>query len=80
MADVQFNETELSRPAAAPLAAGGKVSGMTKLLIKTGFAKDQKGAERVWLVVAVLAIVLTGVVIATNFVPASGTPTEVIEP
>ncbi len=78
MADVQFNETELS--AARPAPSAGKVSGMTKLLIAMGLAKDAKSAERVWLIVAVAALVLTGIIVVTNFLPSAAVTEEVLVP
>jgi hypothetical protein len=57
MANVEFNEPSYTVRAAAP-AAGGSSSSFSRLVIKFGLAKDEKGAQMVLLGIAVIAIVL----------------------
>jgi len=57
MANVEFNEPSYTVRTAAPVA-GGSSSSFSRLVIKFGLAKDEKGAQMVLLGIAVIAIVL----------------------
>lgn len=54
MSEVQFTEEEYTRRPQYTQA----VSGLTKLVIAWGFAKDEKQAQRVLLIIAGIAIVI----------------------
>jgi hypothetical protein len=58
--DVQFNEPEYGAPARA--ASKSKQGPLIRFLIGRGWAKDEAGANRVLLGVAVTVIVITGMV------------------
>jgi len=61
MTDVEFNEPNYATRASGIPAAGGS-SAFSRLVIKTGLAKDEKGAQRVLLIIAILAIVIAAFV------------------
>jgi hypothetical protein len=72
MADLQFDEPQYARPAAAP----GRSSWLTGLVIKSGLAQDEQGAQKVLLIVLGLAllsivavIMLSGSGSADDFLP-----------
>lgn len=69
--DVQFNEPEY---AATPVAQTPKRGPLMRFLIARGWAKDEKGAERILLYVIVVVIVITGMVLATQVRFSSAPP------
>lgn len=73
---VEFNE-----PAALTRVrpGGGKVTGITGLIIKTGIVKTTTGAQVVLLLVAVACFVVAGILFSrTSSVPPAPTPAEVL--
>ena len=72
MADISFQEEDqmlAPRAAAAPKAPGGLIG----LVIKTGLAKDEKGANTVLIIVGVIAAVSA---VAIFMLGGSSTPPE----
>lgn len=61
MADVQFNEPPGS------VKASPRPKGITAFLIHTGFAKDERGANRVQLAIAIIALALTAFLWVSGF-------------
>jgi len=52
MADIQFNEPLYARP----IAGRNRLPWLTGLVIRSGLARDEQGAQKVLLIVLVLAV------------------------
>lgn len=71
MADIQFQEPQYG----SPQVAGVKRSWLTGLVLKTGLAKDEAGAQRVLLIILVLAVIGT----MATLVLGSGSSTKPVD-
>ncbi|HQU08017.1 MAG: hypothetical protein B7X04_03450 [Parcubacteria group bacterium 21-54-25] len=70
---VQFDEESQF---ARPLSRSARRSALVRLVINTHLAKDDQGAERVLLVIAVLAVIAAlWIAFATFWAPAAPPPT-----
>ena len=65
MADVQFNENELNRSSVRYTEGGLK--GISGLIIKTGFAKNEKSANLVMIVIMLVSFSVAGYLLAKSF-------------
>lgn len=70
MENVQFNEPEYG----ARVSAQKQASGLSRLVMKAGLAKDDAGAQRVLLIIAILAVVATAIILWTVMAPAAPPP------
>ena len=76
---VEFEEDEFGRRGQQNFSVSSQNRGLIGFLIKTGLAKDQKGAEKILLAVLILVLIVIVIILARTFFPV-GAPVEIAPP